>query len=283
MADTPRAPQSTDDKRLIFPHDWPSPVYLTGEEGLRLSSVGNLAGLTLTLSGRILGLDNVVRPFVALHVPNSNRTIASTLELLSEGWLLGASVRVTGGSPSYGAVWAALELVRGSTGALTTVQALANDFVSAAAPLIWPGGADLDTLDAGGNLRSILGTTPGAGAEISEVVPTGARWQLLAFQSVLTTSAAVANRQPEFTLDDGANEFQRAPSLAAVVASSAVRVSWAPGMTNQISGTAASWMVSLGDEVILGAGYRLRTLTAAIQAADQWSQPRYLVREWFDV
>lgn len=268
------------------PQQWisaPSPVYLTGEEQLRLTTFANAAGLTVTLSGRVLRPDNTIARFVVTNTPNSNRTAASTIERLPEGWLLGAVAKVTGGAPSFGAVWAQLELVCGEGGAAFVVQSLANDFISTNAPLMFPGGQNVDPLEGAGNLRSIAGTTPGAGAEISEVVPTAARWELIAFAANLVTSASVGTRNSVLTLDDGANIFARMPALNNQPASNNITLDWMEGGQWNAGQPNQAWMIALAVNNRLGAGFRVRTSTVGIQAGDQYSAVQYLVREWLDV
>lgn len=261
----------------------PSSVYMALDDAIRLTSIANVAGLVLTLSGRVLGPDGVVRPFSQTHTPNSNRTTATTVLSPIEGWLLGAVVRVTTGTPGYGAVWVSLDLVRGFGSAAISVQGLANEFLTVANSLTWPGGEQNDTLDSAGNLRSITGTVPGAGAEISEAVPAGARWKLLSFFATLTTAAAVANRVPMLIIDDGAHTLMESSQMGQQAASLAWDYVWAPGDQSQASGNRLLVTSGLQHEVWLGAGFRIRTNTSGIQAADQWSAVQYEVLEWFDL
>src|SRR5207244_3905006 len=56
-------------------------------------------------------------------------------------------------------------------------------------------------------LRSFLGTDQAAGSEISEVVPTGKFWRILAVRAQLVTSGTAGNRFPRLEIDDGTNIF----------------------------------------------------------------------------
>ncbi len=268
------------------PQQWipaPAACYLTGEESLRLTTFANLGGLTVTMTGRVLRPDNTISRFSVPHTPNSNRTAASTSVNLPEGWLLGAECKVTGGSTTFGQVWGQLELVQGSGGTASPLQSLANDFLSANAPLIYPGGANVDPLDGAGNLRSITGGTPAAGANISETVPTAAQWELIALHFQLVTSAVVANRVVRVLLDDGANIFFESSAQFSQVASTTNFYAAAQGQNDRAVGS-----LNLGSSVLpinnrLNAGFRWRTLVNAIDAGDQLSGIQYLVRERFDV
>lgn len=258
----------------------PSAVYLTGEEFLQLSSLANAAGVTLTVAGRVLRPDNTISRIQFTHAPNSNRTIATQRVGLPEGWLLGLRVTASAGTPAAGAVWVNLELVLGNTGATLTDQTLGFGFVTANTPFAFPLSVNTLPLEGPGNLRSITGTTPGAGVEISETVPTGARWQILAFRAQLLTAIAAANRAPTLTLDDGANLYHQANQGAPVPASTLSSLSWGPGAGVNTGGNTSILTAGLPVDIRMGAGHRLRTVTANIQAADQYSAVQYLVREW---
>ncbi len=270
----------------VPPPQWiaaPSPVYLTGEEALRLTTFANLANLVVSITGRVLRPDNTISRIQATHNPNSNRTAASTVIALSEGWLLGVECKISSGATSFGQVWGQLELVSGSGSTAIALQSLANDFMSTNAPLIFPGGANVDPLDGAGNLRSITGATPSAGANISETVPTAAQWELLALRFQLVTSAAVANRVVRVVLDDGANIFFESSAQFAQTASSTNFYAAAQGQNDRNVGS-----LNLGASVLpigarLNAGFRWRTLVNAIDVADQLSGIQYLVKERFDV
>ncbi len=261
----------------------PSPVFLSGEESLRITSFGNAAGVTLQINGRVLRPDNTRSPIQVLHVPSSNRTAAITQVALSEGWLLGLDVRALSGAPAGNAVWVLLELVSGSGNSAIPLQALAWDFVTANNPLMYPGSANVEPLDGAGCLRAIVGSAPGAGVNLSETVPTNARWELIAFEVVLTTAVAVANRIVSLTLDDGANTyFADSPNIAQA-ASTVGGYFFAEGQSKLVAPVATAVPCNLPVNNRLGAGHRIKTVTIALQAADQFAAPNYLVREWFDV
>jgi hypothetical protein len=57
-----------------------------------------------------------------------------------------------------------------------------------------------------GIIKPVTGTDPAANAEISETVPAGKWWQLLAV-SVVLVQGITQTPQPMLTLDDGTNVF----------------------------------------------------------------------------
>jgi hypothetical protein len=137
--------------------------------------------------------------------------------------------------------------------------------------------------DGPGLIRSIAGTSPAAGAEISETVPTGVRWELMSFHAQLVTSGTVANRLPRITIDDGTNVYYRRSTTSNHAASATFFYVAAPGIPD--TGTANNNIVGLSTPVglRLTGGHRIKTITTAIDATDQWSGVRYVVREWRDL
>lgn len=259
----------------------PSRAYMTGEENLRVTAVCNTASVTLTINGRQLRPDSTPSPLNETLKPTSNRVVTTGIFGLAEGWLLGLTVRATAGSPPAGSTWVLLELVRGSGSQAQLVQTLGYGFVTANKPYAWPLSANTDPFDGAGHLRLIVGATPAAGAEISETVPTGAQWELISFEADLTTAVAVANRVPVFTIDDGANIYYRAPVNGNETASATWRniLTTIGSVNNGLLQNVA--VEGAPSNLRLPAGHRIRTATIAIQGADQYAAPIYLVRERF--
>jgi hypothetical protein len=130
-----------------------------------------------------------------------------------------------------------------------------------------------------GLIRSITGTDPAANVEISETVPAGMRWVLLAFAATLVTDATVASRTPWLLIDDGVTELANFAAIGITAASGSSRYSWSnkgfqdAGMSNGRFGSSIATL-------ILTAGFRIRTLTASFQAGDNWGAPQYLVEQF---
>lgn len=263
--------------------------YCTGEESLRLTVFDAAAGVTVQLAGRFLPI--LTRPdddaprvgtFKRTLIPTTNRVASVTTEALGKGWLIDGEVVVSGGAPSDGQCYAVVELVRGQTGATEATTLLACGYVTAKQRLPLVGAKFSGFLEGGGALRSISGTQPGVGLEVSETCPTGARWSLLAFEADLVTSAAVANRVVQLTIDDGAAIFARVSVNQNETASHTWRNSFQLGVPQTFDGTRFIVTTPLGCDLQIPAGGRIRTVTTAIDVADQYAVPQYLVREWIE-
>jgi hypothetical protein len=132
-----------------------------------------------------------------------------------------------------------------------------------------------------GRIRVIVGTNPAAGVEVSETVPAGKRWRLVSFRVALTTSGTVANRFPALTLDDGTNTFSTTSAHAAQTAT--LTIGWTFGDFGTGQGTILAnnpQVEPLPCNAILLPGYRIRTVTLALDAGDDYGAPVYCVEEW---
>lgn len=249
---------------------------------IRLTAFNAAASVRLRLSGRYLLEEGRETSFGENLVPTTDR-VATTLDLrLGAGWLLGASVRVIGGSPQSGQTFVVLSLGTGSGAAFNELETIAAGDVTSVHRIAWPGSPIRSSLEGAGALRTIAGTTPAAGAEISETVPTGARWELLNFTYTLVTSATVANRDSALVIDDGANVLYTSAAQAVQTASTTRIYHHVQGYGAPFVDSSNRFTSVFPTGLRLAAGYRLRTSTSAIQVGDQYGAPIYTVREWIE-
>ena len=110
---------------------------------------------------------------------------------------------------------------------------------------------------------------PAAGAEVSFTVPTGEVYIVHAVTVELVTAVAAANRRVNLTLDDGTTKCAEIPSPADHIASLTRQYSWFNGDSVANVGGGA-YSMGLPAYLLMWGGYRIRTLTEAIQAADDF-------------
>lgn len=257
-------------------------VYVAGDESLRFSVLNAAAGVTVRIAGRFMHRDGRVEPFVERLVPATDRTVSVKTIPLAEGWLLNAQASVSAGTPQIGQTFAILSLVRGRTGAFEELATLAAGPISAVQRIAWPGSVVGSPLEGAGALRTITGATPAAGAEVSETVPTGARWQLVSFRATFAASAVVSNRNLFLQLDDGTTVLEQVIQFNAVTASGGANAYWMAGFGPVTVNFGNGQMQGIGTSAWLAAGHRIRTLTIGIDAADTWTNVRYKVREFLE-
>jgi len=241
---------------------------------LRVTTWNSLTAQSLTVSGRFAdGSD-----FSSTLNPTSDRLASIANIALGEKVPISVVVS-TAVATQRGQTFVRIAIV---DSAGTQRAVLAQDYVTVAAPLAWPGGRISSPTEGPGAIRNITGTDPAPGAQSVEVVPTNARWRLLAWRATLTTDAtAVTRNNPTLLFDDGANLFWVWFTPETVPASAIRRYNFAIiGVEHpNRSGEFGQPLPDLS----LRANYRIRTSVGSFQTGDDWSAPQMVVEEWIDV
>jgi hypothetical protein len=119
-----------------------------------------------------------------------------------------------------------------------------------------------------------LGTNPAAGVEISETVPAGASWGLLA-ATFTNVQAGVGTPQPMLIIDDGTDVlFETLAASAAQAISTTCRYNFAPGLAiSAIIGATTNChaFAPLPAGLVLDEGWRIRTSTIGMSANSDFS------------
>lgn len=214
--------------------------------------------------------------FDFVHTPNIDRSLASRRINIPDV-PIAMHCHVESGTPRVGQCYVHLEVEVGRA----AIMALSSGYVTAERPLFYPGGPHASSIDGPGVIRSITGTDPAAGAEISETVPTNARWKLIALTATCVADANAATRLPSVVTDDGTTVHSRDPPASGFTANQTKINSWGDrgAGTNQ-SGVLESSLLTAG--LVLSQGMRIRTLTQNLQAGDDWGAPQMLVEEWIE-
>lgn len=121
---------------------------------------------------------------------------------------------------------------------------------------------------------------PAAGANVRVNVPGGSVWELLSAKFTFTASGVAGNRIVALTFNDqDGNSFADFTVNTAVIAAGVGQFTFAQGLGYQVNAT--PFMVGLPTPPIpLVPAWSIRTTTAAIDAGDQFSAVRLLVRQW---
>lgn len=132
-------------------------------------------------------------------------------------------------------------------------------------------------------IKRFAGTDPAANAEISETVPAGKTWSLLAV-SVALVQGITQTPQPILIVDDGTNTILEIfGSSAAQAVSTTCRYTWAPGLTlsGQVGATTdVHSNAPLPRDLVLPPGYRIRTNTLGKGANTDYGTPSLYVVEF---
>jgi len=225
-------------------------------------------------------------------------TTANTFKtLISTGEIESASVEASGtgatGTPPVapGRLYCVAWLVRGGT---FLCRLLSGYFSSRSNPS-YPG-LQVNPGDGPGFINTVAGTAPAVATDISDLVPSTTRWRLKAIEAVLVTDANAANRTVNLFIDDAAGTPTRRIVLTDATAQTATLTrthAWYPGtdnfntasvsLTDTVTLLAKFPMLLQDPGIYLTGGDRIRTVTALIQAGDQWSAARYWIESWVGI
>ena len=262
---------------LLTPNAW----FFTGDDAVRLTSFNSAAGVVLTVDARFLTWEGEIKAVRFTHTPATDRTSSSTTWPIGIGWLLECQVRASSGTPRVGQCFAIVEVVRGLTSVQESLGTLLQGYVTDTARRGWPGSALDVSTEGRGVLRSLTGTDPAANVEISETVPTNARWRLRAFAVTFVTDANAANREVALTVDDGTTVLARVPFGFTHTASLTKLYSAFLGGFVNAAAQDLTRLAPLPDLELQG-GFRLNTVTTNRQATDNFGAPQLLVEEWIE-
>ena len=259
----------------------PATLYMTGEDTLEVAAINTVTNQTVLVTGRFLNLDGTITPFAHEVRPGAARTLALIIRGFGDGWLLNLTAHAGVSGTLTGQTYARVRLVRGHTSGATVLGTLIAGYVTTVQSLAWPGTPLKSSLDGQGWLRSVGGTDPAAGVEITETVPTGARWRVHALSAALVTDATVANRIATLVIDDGATILYSIDPAAVQPATQNIRYSGGPG-SQRLGAVNSSSIWNLPIDLLLLAGWRLRTSTNALQAGDNWGAPQLWIEEYLE-
>lgn len=262
----------------------PGAFYLDGDYSLRVNSWNSLAGVAIAIRVRMIrASDGELVDSDFAHTPNTNRTKATNDFPLPAGFILNITAFASAGAPLIGQTFVQVQLTRGLTGATLLLATILQDYLTAVQALAYPGSPIRSSIEGGGVTLALTGTTPGAGANIAETVPAGARWRLLDFSFVFTTSAAVVNRRVNLTHTYAPGRVFLGANTQDLAASLAGSFSYGGNLNTAVD--AVNWIFQLPFPIDLEliAGAIIATNVNNLQAADQFNQVRYVVREWLEV
>lgn len=119
--------------------------------------------------------------------------------------------------------------------------------------------------------RTVLVAAPAAGVDWSVPVPVAEAWLVYGMRATLTTAAAVATREVALQVAMAGVVRATYKSSRQQTAGLVADYGLVPGGPAGLDATLATGAVGVPDDFILEPGSVLQVATAALQAADQWS------------
>jgi hypothetical protein len=118
-------------------------------------------------------------------------------------------------------------------------------------------------------LRRVVSADPAAGAEISQIVPARAMWELISCGATLVTDATVANRWPQLLLSD-ATPAELTHSGGYIQAASITSIITWGNVGGYSALTINTVHMMLPNNAILTGKQVISTLTTLLKAGDNW-------------
>jgi hypothetical protein len=261
----------------------PNQFYLTGEDRLRIVSVNSLPGVVIKLQCRTANPqgDTVAQSFD--HVPNSDRSKKVEDYSIGDGSLLNVTVFAGAGSPSIGQVYVIVQLVRGAGGAAVVLGTILAGYVTMTQALGFPGSPIQSSVEGEPFVRAVNGTLPALGVAFLELVPTGARWELISVLATLATGVGAGDRQVCFQAFAPGVYLCRCPPYLPQLPSATFTYTWGANLPPWWAPSANQMQASFPQRQILPAGGGFGDLTFGFLGTDRWTALSYIVREWLEV
>lgn len=224
--------------------------------------------------------NNIVLDVQSIQLAAARTFKAISIQLM-EGYLLNVSATATL-AVTRGQTYCSAFIKRSAAGGPPAQVGLFADYCTPDFLAIYPNGRSLSDVEGPGWSHSVLIANPAAGADWTFTAAAGQRASVKSFSAVFTASAAVGNRNMTLILDDGVNTVIQISALISVTAGQVVGLN---GTTfNQPAGVVTTILpISFPPNLFLEPGWRFRTFTNNIQAADQWSGIALAVEEWLDL
>jgi hypothetical protein len=244
-------------------------LYITVEDRLRIAILCFTGGVEVDVIARIQLPDGQVIPMRQQIFP-ANSTVVQNFDYdLCEGFLLDLSITSPTAALRIGTLFAVAQIIRGTGANALPSRTLIANYVTTGNLIGWPEGPNQQSVQGAGGPFTIIQNNPAAGADWTFPVPTGIRIIAQSLSAQLVTAVAVANRVPHLQLLDANNNVTwDCAASAAQAASLTVRYSACGGIQPAINDNSA--IIPLPDQALLLQGWKLRSVTTAIQAADQW-------------
>ncbi len=207
---------------------------------------------------------------------------------MKDGTILSGGIfSKTGDEQMYpGQVWAVLELGTSFKNDNTlAIRALCYGYLTASVPIM------IGTFNAPGTgpgrIYELGGADPAAGAECIDVVPTGLRWKLRAYQVVLAAAAVAITRTPNlYVLDLGGTLIVYRAAGGTWTTGQTETGTWIFGNGANVDAAAVAIGVTTYNIAIsvllpvLQSGDIIATITTNLQGADDYGAPQFTIEEW---
>ena len=255
--------------------------YIGLDDRLLVQAISRAPNQTLTVTGRVLLVQGVLKPFeFTVSMPDALTLVTFPFQL-AQGFLVSLSVRTSETIPCEWWTFVKIGLTRGGGNPLQSFHPLVSGYCGNAFALGYPRDRNQQPTDGAGTLTSTTVPDPDPGAEWTYHCPDFTRVVIVGITATLITSADVAVRQATFLANvAGSGAWQ--------LAASGTQLAGLQTIYNLAPFAAYGGSSALGYAVPLPIGFAMdfnsivQSETLNIQAADQWAGINVAALEWAD-
>lgn len=131
-----------------------------------------------------------------------------------------------------------------------------------------------------GTLKVVAGNDPAAGAEFSVTVPNGVLWVVQSVRVTLVTDATAVTREMAIRIDDGSKDLLIIPSGRSQASNQGVDYNFVVDVDSLTNPPVSGNITRRIPRIPLLPGYRVRSVTANLQAGDNYGAPTLYVVEY---
>jgi hypothetical protein len=248
----------------------PSNLYVTLDDCLAVNVLSSVANPALVVVARLLRPDGVISYNHERIGAVTANTITKFIFQLAEGFLLDVCVSAVGSSLAAGECFVRVDLQHNSQAGTSPFATLANGYVTANHTVAWPSIEPAQDVTPLAATLAVTVANPAAGAEWLYTVPAGVTAILNSVHFIFTTSAAVADRLPHLVIDDGTNTLTQKTHYTVQAAGQAGEYNFAHFGGDDAAPVGYVVFPSVPPTPVK-AGYRIGTVTTAIDVLDQYS------------
>lgn len=258
----------------------PMALYVGRDDFLVVRLKSRESAINVDAQARILLPNGEIQLLTRRFLTTTAAALIDNIYKLPECWLLSVLVHNPGSGGLRGHTYAQVVLTRGDPTVSRLIGAvLCKGYVSNQDVVSWPGAQSYEDTEGRGNYRTITGSDPAAGLEISETVPTGVVWRLISMRATLVTAVGGADRQVHLLLDNGVSVYntQSSPSTQAAAVTRTYTFT-SSGVAQVAAGSNIQAPLPLDWRA--PEAHRIRTVTENLAVGDNWGAPILLVEEW---
>ncbi len=260
----------------------PADRWVTPDDLLAVFCRNSKVGLQIQCNARMWTPGGDFVQYLLGFTPTADRSINVFGKNLYYGYLVSVNCYAVGATQgNRGQTYAAVNVVRPPILSSLPNWGMGTDYLTGINQIQWPHSRLINSTEGPGVLLGLTGTTPAAGVDWAQAVPTNARWKVRGIMAQLTTSAAAGNRQVQLNLAMSGLQIHQLTGAVAQAPGTIQTYSWVPGEAT-LAPIQAVNDVYLPADMFLGPGGVFQSSTVGLAAGDQWSGIRFEVEEWIE-